>query len=125
MHVRRESAAATHDLLVSDLPAGTVTFLFTDIEASTALLGELGAEEYGRRRSRRRGRHRASWVCPCAWGFIPVRRWSRQRGTSALVSRTVRDLVAGSDVQLEDRGTHQLKGVEEPWQLFAVAESVS
>jgi len=31
---------------VSDLPSGTVTFLFTDIEASTKLLHELGAERY-------------------------------------------------------------------------------
>jgi class 3 adenylate cyclase len=30
----------------SDLPSGTVTFLFTDVEGSTALLHELGAEEY-------------------------------------------------------------------------------
>src|SRR5262245_14378104 len=30
----------------ADLPAGTVTFLFTDIEGSTRLLGELGAEDY-------------------------------------------------------------------------------
>ncbi len=30
----------------SDLPTGTVTFLFTDIEASTKLLHELGAEAY-------------------------------------------------------------------------------
>ena len=29
-----------------DLPAGTVTFLFTDIEGSTTLLHELGAERY-------------------------------------------------------------------------------
>src|SRR6266540_1288923 len=29
-----------------DLPAGTVTFLFTDIEGSTKLLHELGAERY-------------------------------------------------------------------------------
>jgi predicted ATPase len=29
-----------------DLPAGTVTFLFTDIEGSTKLLHELGAEQY-------------------------------------------------------------------------------
>ncbi len=29
-----------------DLPAGTVTFLFSDIEGSTRLLGELGAELY-------------------------------------------------------------------------------
>jgi class 3 adenylate cyclase len=37
-----------------------------------------------------------------------------------VVSRTVRDLVAGSDHRLEDRGTRQLKGVEGDWQLFAV-----
>jgi predicted ATPase/class 3 adenylate cyclase len=30
----------------SDLPAGTVTFLFTDVEGSTKLLHELGAEQY-------------------------------------------------------------------------------
>jgi predicted ATPase/class 3 adenylate cyclase len=29
-----------------DLPSGTVTFLFTDVEGSTALLHELGAERY-------------------------------------------------------------------------------
>src|SRR3990172_2712487 len=29
-----------------DLPSGTVTFLFTDVEGSTRLLHELGAEEY-------------------------------------------------------------------------------
>jgi class 3 adenylate cyclase len=32
--------------LVRDLPSGTVTFLFTDIEGSTRLLQELGAERY-------------------------------------------------------------------------------
>jgi predicted ATPase len=31
---------------VSDLPSGTVTFLFTDIEGSTRLLRELGAQAY-------------------------------------------------------------------------------
>ncbi len=31
-----------------DLPTGTVTFLFTDIEGSTKLLHELGAEEYAK-----------------------------------------------------------------------------
>jgi predicted ATPase len=30
----------------SDLPSGTVTFLFTDVEGSTKLLHELGADEY-------------------------------------------------------------------------------
>ena len=39
-----------------------------------------------------------------------------------LASRTVRDLVVGSDLVLEDRGTYPLKGVEGIWQLFVVAD---
>jgi len=39
-----------------------------------------------------------------------------------LTSRTVRDLIVGSDVTLEDRGIHPLKGVEGTWELFAVVE---
>jgi class 3 adenylate cyclase len=38
-----------------------------------------------------------------------------------LVSRTVRDLVAGSGIEFADRGTHELKGVPDRWQLLAVA----
>jgi class 3 adenylate cyclase len=38
------------------------------------------------------------------------------------VSRTVRDLIVGSDISLDDRGTRQLKGVEGTWQLFTVTE---
>jgi class 3 adenylate cyclase len=38
-----------------------------------------------------------------------------------LVSRTVRDLVAGSDVVLQDHGMKPLKGVEGDWQLFGLA----
>jgi class 3 adenylate cyclase len=38
-----------------------------------------------------------------------------------LVSRTVRDLVVGSDVTLEDRGMYLLKGIDGDWQLLAVA----
>jgi class 3 adenylate cyclase len=37
-----------------------------------------------------------------------------------LVSRTVRDLVGGSDARFVDRGEHELKGVPERWQLFAL-----
>jgi class 3 adenylate cyclase len=37
-----------------------------------------------------------------------------------LVSRTVTDLVAGSGIQFEDRGEHEMKGVPSAWRLFAV-----
>ena len=37
-----------------------------------------------------------------------------------LVSSTVKDLVAGSDLRFEARGEHRLKGVPEPWRLFAL-----
>ena len=38
-----------------------------------------------------------------------------------VVSRTVRDLVAGSGIEFEDRGAFALKGVPDTWQLYAVA----
>jgi pimeloyl-ACP methyl ester carboxylesterase len=37
-----------------------------------------------------------------------------------LVSSTVKDLIAGSGIEFEDRGTHALKGVPGEWRLFAV-----
>jgi len=37
-----------------------------------------------------------------------------------LVSSTVKDLVAGSGLEFEERGTHQLRGVPGEWRLFAV-----
>ena len=42
------------------------------------------------------------------------------RPGEVLVSSTVRDLVAGSDYVLEDRGAHDLKGIAGEWRLFAV-----
>ena len=39
-----------------------------------------------------------------------------------LVSRTVKDLVAGSGIRFDDRGTHVLKGIEDDWQIYAVAD---
>ena len=38
-----------------------------------------------------------------------------------LVSSTLRDLVIGSGLEFEDRGTHALKGVPGEWHLFDVA----
>ena len=55
-------------------------------------------------------------------GGIAVHIASRIAGTGAaddvVVSRTVKDLVAGSGITLEDFGTHTLKGVTDAWQLY-------
>ena len=37
-----------------------------------------------------------------------------------LVSRTVKDLVAGSGLEFEDFGTHELKGIPDSHQIFRV-----
>ena len=41
-----------------------------------------------------------------------------------LASRTVVDLTAGSGLQFEPRGEHQLKGVPGTWPIFAAAPSL-
>ena len=40
--------------------------------------------------------------------------------SEVLVSTTVKDLVAGSGFEFDDRGSHALKGVPGEWSLFAV-----
>ena len=37
-----------------------------------------------------------------------------------VVTRTVKDLTAGSGLRFEDRGVQELKGIPEPWQLLAL-----
>jgi pimeloyl-ACP methyl ester carboxylesterase/class 3 adenylate cyclase len=37
-----------------------------------------------------------------------------------IISRTVKDLVAGSGIAFDDAGEHSLKGIDEKWQLFKV-----
>jgi class 3 adenylate cyclase len=44
------------------------------------------------------------------------------RPGEVLVSSTVRDLVAGSGLEFEDRGAHELKGVPGEWRLYAVRQ---
>jgi len=41
---------------------------------------------------------------------------------AVFVSSTVKDLVAGSGIDFEDRGEHELKGVPGSWKVYAVAE---
>ncbi len=40
--------------------------------------------------------------------------------SEVLVSSTVKDLVAGSGLDFEDRGAHPLRGIPGEWRLFAV-----
>jgi pimeloyl-ACP methyl ester carboxylesterase len=40
-----------------------------------------------------------------------------------LVSQTVKDLVAGSGIDFEDRGARELKGIPGEWRLYAAAQS--
>ena len=40
-------------------------------------------------------------------------------GGEVLVTSTVKDLVAGSGIEFEDRGAKQLKGISDEWRLFA------
>jgi pimeloyl-ACP methyl ester carboxylesterase len=44
----------------------------------------------------------------------------RATADEVLVSSTVKDLVAGSGIAFNDRGSHELKGIPDQWQLFAV-----
>ena len=45
------------------------------------------------------------------------------RSGEVLVSGTVKDLVAGSGIEFEDRGQHELKGVPGEWRLYAVSRA--
>lgn len=45
---------------------------------------------------------------------------ARAEPGEVLVSGTVRDLIAGSRIELEDRGVHSLKGIPGEWPLLAV-----
>jgi class 3 adenylate cyclase len=54
---------------------------------------------------------------------IAARVMAKAAAGEILVSRTVRDLVVGSNIRTVDRGPHALKGVEGEWELFAVASA--
>jgi pimeloyl-ACP methyl ester carboxylesterase/class 3 adenylate cyclase len=61
-------------------------------------------------------------------GGIAVHMCARVAANAApgevLVSRTVKDLVAGSGIQFVDRGVQRLKGIPDEWQLLAVKPDV-
>lgn len=45
--------------------------------------------------------------------------------SEVLVSATVKDLVAGSELSFEPRGEHELKGVTGRWRLYRVMREPS
>jgi class 3 adenylate cyclase len=50
---------------------------------------------------------------------IAARVMAAARPREILASSTVHDLVVGSDIAMDDRGTQPLKGIEGAWQLYA------
>ena len=49
---------------------------------------------------------------------IGARVMAKAGADEVLVSRTVKDLAAGSKIKFRDRGSHRLKGVPEEWRLY-------
>ena len=57
---------------------------------------------------------------------MEIRKWRRRdcvpdaaRPGEVLVSGTVKDLIAGSGIELLERGVHELKGVPGEWHVYA------
>jgi len=51
---------------------------------------------------------------------IGARVLTRASANEVLVSSMVKNLVAGSEIKLEDRGAHKLKGVTGKWRLYCL-----
>jgi pimeloyl-ACP methyl ester carboxylesterase len=52
---------------------------------------------------------------------LAARVMAEAAGGEVFVSETVKDIIAGSALRFEDRGTYELKGIEGQRRLFAVA----
>ena len=52
---------------------------------------------------------------------IAARICGLSRPGETLVSRTVKDLAAGSGIGFDSRGSHRLRGIPDEWELFAIA----
>ena len=68
----------------------------------------------------RRGQHRLPCRRRGAVLHAGARVASQAQAGEVLVSSTVKDLVAGSEIQFADRGVAALKGIPGEWRLFAV-----
>jgi class 3 adenylate cyclase/streptogramin lyase len=56
---------------------------------------------------------------------VGARVMSKAGAGEVLVSSTVRDLMAGSDVRFDDAGTHELKGINAPMHLYSAEHEVA
>jgi len=54
---------------------------------------------------------------------LAARVMAQAKGGQVLVSETVKDIVAGSALRFEDRGTHELKGIESRRRLYSVVST--
>jgi len=52
---------------------------------------------------------------------LAARVMAKASGSEVLVSETVKDVVAGSGLRFEDRGVHELKGIDGTKRLFSVS----
>jgi class 3 adenylate cyclase len=52
---------------------------------------------------------------------IAARVMDRAEPSEVLVSSTVKDLVVGSGIDFEERGSHELRGIPGEWQLYSVS----
>ena len=95
--------------------------MFTDIVSSSAIAEEMGDRRWQELLSRHQqiirrtlrehdGKERDTGARVAA----------QASAGEVLASQTVRDLVAGSGIDFEDRGLHVLKGLPEPRRLFAM-----
>src|SRR5262245_15678018 len=54
---------------------------------------------------------------------IAARVGALAQANEVLVSRTVKDLIAGSGITFSDSWMHRLKGLSDKWQLYAVTQA--
>jgi class 3 adenylate cyclase len=50
---------------------------------------------------------------------VSARVLSQAQPSEVLVTRTIKDVLGGSGAYFGDRGTHQLKGIPDSWELYA------
>ena len=84
--------------------------------------GSVDLEQHREVAARIEGAHEVRLPGSDYWGIFlsPEIVDELERFGEVLVSSTVKDLVAGSGIEFDDRGHHELKGVPGEWRVYAV-----